>query len=229
MTSAAYKLNLGSDALFMGVALLDRFLEQQQEQPRRAGVARPLSLITAACLSLAVKFHTTAFTRLSAYLALMSCPFTTQHLAAAEVEVLTALDHKLWHVPTTYAQLEGLYEQLQAQGCLVDAPLRNMVSYLSELTLLEVQLLRVPHSHVAAACVVQALLLLRRTASSGVLDALLEAAGCEASKLSWPLSCLAAVHATVTAAAGNGCPYFTTRKHLHPTHLVVAAVAPLLL
>jgi hypothetical protein len=230
MTSAAHKLHLGPDALFLSVALLDRFLQQQQQQPlRQANVASHLGLATAACLSLAVKFQTTAFTPLSAYLALMSCSFQPAHLAAAEVEVLTALDHKLWHVPNTYAHLEGLYEQLEAGGCPMDTPLRHMVSYLSELSLLEVQLLRVPHSHVAAACVVQALLLLRRSCSRQLLDALLAAAGCEASKLSWPLSCLAAVHATVTAAAGNGCPYFTTRKHLQPSRLGVAAVPPLLL
>lgn len=217
MSSTASALHLCSDALFMGVALMDRYLAAAVPTPQQLGCT------ACACLSVASKYEQAASPPLRAFLAFLSPHHTLCQLQEAEVEVLRALDYRISNISTTKQHLAALFQQLNAAGPL-DANLYHLAGYLAELTLLEYNLCETAPEPLAAACLAYALVLL----GCGVSDAgLVKATGMSLVQLQGPLTWLAAVHTTVCAAAGNGCPYAATRKYTHSSCCGVATIPPL--
>jgi G2/mitotic-specific cyclin 1/2 len=225
MSATTHALRLPSEALFLGVSLLDRCQAVRVTAACHTKEATPCSLeqlgLTAcACLALAAKMEAAAAPPLAAYLPYLTPGHTLVQLQQAEVEVLCTLDHKLSNIATTRAFLTSALLRLAHAGGASPA-LCSLCSYLAELTLLEYHLLQAPPSQLAAACLAYTALLLGGGLRSDVLRAL---TGYDMSKLHNTLGWVSAVHATVQAAAANSHPYAATIKYLHPGYSAVASI-----
>jgi G2/mitotic-specific cyclin 1/2 len=225
MTATTHALRLPSEALLLGVSLLDRCQAARVAGARhtKEGAAcslEQLGLTACACLAVAAKMEAAAAPPLAAYLPYLTPGHTLAQLQQAEVEVLCALDHKLSNIATTRSFMTSALLRL-AQAGAAPAALCSLCAYLAELTLLEYHLLQAPPSQLAAACLAYAALLL----CGGLRDEVLRAlTGYDLSKLQNTMGWVSAVHATVQAAAANSHPYAATIKYLHPGYSAVATI-----
>lgn len=160
MISAACSLSLSNDALFLGVACLDRYL---------AAVHIPLDLlqpVSLACLWAAAKYESAIAPRAAVVANLIMDPIgntvsnaatAIQTLIILEASVLKTLDYRLASVATTKHYKHTILEQMAAAspskllGRQQIQQVYNMMSYLTEVSLLEYQLLPYPPSQLAAA------------------------------------------------------------------------------
>jgi hypothetical protein len=212
MASTAAKLQLPLPALFLGVRLLDRLLAapglQQLGQPK-------VGLAACACLAIASKFEQACSPPLRAYLPLLSAGVTLDQLKAAELMVLSAAGFRLQGLSEDHVQqhLGAILQRLAAAGTPRpwQAAVSHLAHYLSEVTLLEAHLVPVPPRQVAAACLAHAMAILGTPMSDTWLSKL---SGFKLQQLEAPIAWIAAVHATLCAAAHNGRPYAPTRKYL---------------
>lgn len=170
MISLTEQIGLNNDTLFKAVACLDRYLSAG---PVSLALLQPVSI---ACLWIASKYEELASIPAVVFAPFMVSPDgqslgseaqAVQLLVKLEIGVLRALDYRLASIITPKAFkhkfLQRLWTDAGAVGKRSDRQhqqLYSMTSYLTEVSLLEYQLLRWPPSMLAAASYALAQLLL---------------------------------------------------------------------
>lgn len=170
MISIAEQLGLTNDTLFTAVAVLDRYLSVV---PVSLALLQPISV---ACLWIASKYE-----ELTALSAAVFAPFmlspdgqslgsethAVQLLVQLEMRVLQALDYRLANIVTTKAYKHWIIQRLWGDAAAVakltqrqHQQLYSLTSYLTEVSLLEYQLLQWPPNMLAAAAYAVAQILL---------------------------------------------------------------------
>lgn len=225
MVEAAWRLGLSNDALFLAVALLDRYLAQQAQPGMGSGAQ--LTLLAAVCLWVAAKYeHCTVPTLDTFSRGLLRGSFSNDAIIAMEVELLKTVDYRIASVTTAKTFLRRVMHDLGAveasRGSCVDEMLYFLTSYLAEVSLLEYSLLSFLPSRVAATAFALAHTLLGRPVGADALKAL---TGYRPEDLAEPMWWLHHVH-TVLAQAGS--LYAITVKYQSPDMGCAAAVRPIL-
>lgn len=171
MIAAAASLGLCNDALFLGVACLDKYLAAVQITPH---LLQPLTI---ACLWIAAKYENAITPRVEVFASLMvdaagnslgAAATSIKLLVMLEAGVLSTLDFRLASIVTTKQHKHGIFQVLWADPPTAAAAvsmsqqqqLYSLTSYLTEVSLMEVQLLPSPPSQVAAAAYALAQVLL---------------------------------------------------------------------
>lgn len=161
MVAAAANLGLGNDALFLSVSCLDRYLATV---PTSANLLQPISV---ACLWIAAKYDCAIAPRAAMFASLMA-DMNGQSLGAAassvdllvmlEAGILKCLDYRLASIATTKDSKHEIIQKMQNSTAVAaklslqqQQLLYSMTSYLTEVSLLEFQLLPCPPSELAAA------------------------------------------------------------------------------
>jgi hypothetical protein len=245
MTHAANERGLSAPVLFAGISLMDRYVIVRG----RAGLMDPLAKdgpsngssgsgsssgsrgstisdiapMLLAFLTLAAKsVSPRSLPPLVRFVQGTSA--TAQQVADAELAVLHALDFRVCGIVTTRDVLDVF---LARERDAVDADTAALARYLAQLTLLEHALLPFKPSQLAAACLMQAELLMasrvadeRSNNSAGADDTMLKRADPRRALLgSDPavqkaMAHLLSVQQVVAAALFNGRPYAATVRHL---------------
>lgn len=169
MIAAAASLCLTNDALFLGVACLDKYLKAATSSPQ---LLQPLSI---ACLWVAAKYDCVIIPPAAAFARFMIDPqgmslggatTSVDLLIMLEASVLETLDYRLASLTTTKEHKHAILEKAwavpkaAALSSQQQQQLYSMVSYLTEVSLLEYQLLPCNADQVAAAAYVLAHVLL---------------------------------------------------------------------
>lgn len=228
MCATSYRLDICSDGLFLGVALLDRFLasNSSSSSSRQDVPLQHMGLASCACLALAAKYEASKSPPLSAYMAFLSPEHSLEQLQDSEVVVLRALDHRLAHIPTLASALAAIFTSLAAVEGAPPLPRRLacLSRYLAELVLLEQRLASLPPPHLAAACFAYALLLTRTSLPA---DLLASGTGYAPQALSRAVAWVAAIHATVCQSSAGGAPYAAALQYGSASACGVAHLPPL--
>jgi hypothetical protein len=232
MVAAAASLGLDNDSLFLAVALLDRYLAAR---PAPLHLLQPTGI---ACLWAAAKYEqcTIPASRFFSQLILGRngvplgpVPAAKQLLVVLEQAVLSAVDFRLASILTPKAFKHCIMQRLcgspaAAQlSCKQLDQLYCMVSYLSEVALLEYQLLPVQPSMLAAAAYGYAHVLLGIPLA---VEALQQLTQHSAEEIARPMEYMCALHATLSTALKLGRPYAVTVKYCDPQVCSVAAIQP---
>jgi Cyclin, N-terminal domain/Cyclin, C-terminal domain len=226
MCATAYRLDICSDGLFLGVALLDRFLACSSSSSSSKLPFQHMGLASCACLALAAKYEASQSPPLAAYMAFLSPEHSLEQLQDSEVVVLRALDYRLAHIPTLHSALTAIFTSLEAAEGAPHLPRRLacLTRYLAELVLLEQRLAALPPPHLAAACFAYALLLTRTALPAQLLAG---STGYAPQQLSSAVAWVAAIHATVCQSSQRGTPYAAALQYGGASAHGVAHLAPL--
>jgi cyclin A len=232
MVAAAASLGLDNDSLFLAAALLDRYLAAR---PAPLHLLQPTGI---ACLWAAAKYEqsTIPASRFFSQLILGrngvplgAVPAAQQLLVVLEQGVLSAVEFRLASIITAKAFKHCIMQRLcgstaAAQlSCKQLDQLYCMVSYLSEVALLEYQLLPVQPSKLAAAAFGYAHVILGIPLSGETLQQLTQHS---AEEIAQPMEYMCALHATLSTALRLGRPYAVTVKYCDPQVCSVAAMQP---
>jgi hypothetical protein len=242
MLSAAARLNLTNDSLFTAVACLDRYLATK---PTPLPLLQPTAI---ACLWVAAKYEQLVVPSVGQFavlvqssggggggssdgsdfsLASAKLAFAKQLLLELEGEMLATLDYRLASIVTVKAFKARLVQRLQAAGGTAKLSRRQLdqlyclMSYLTEVSLLEYRLLPAPPSQVAAAAFVYAFMLLGLPYGGA-----LAVCGYSQLQLQALLEMFCALHTTLSAALQLRRPYNVTVKYCNAAVQGVAYIPP---
>lgn len=164
------QIGLSNDSLFMAVACLDKYLSAA---PVTLPLLQPVSV---ACLWIASKYEELASIPAAVFAPFMVSPDgqslgsetqAVQLLVKLEIGVLQAIDYRLASIVTTKAFKHRIIQRLWSDARTVtqlserqQQQLYSLTSYLTEVSLLEYQLLQWPPSMLASAAYALAQLLL---------------------------------------------------------------------
>lgn len=170
MIALTEQLGLTNDTLFLAVAILDRYLSVA---PVSAALLQPISV---ACLWIASKYEELCSLTAAVFAPYMLSPdgqslgnesHAVQLLLKLEVGVLQALEYRLASIVTTKSFKHKIIQRLWSDEAAVaklshqkHQQLYSLTSYLTEVSLLEYQLLRWRPSMLAAAAYAVAQILL---------------------------------------------------------------------
>eukprot|EP00878_Enallax_costatus_P008435 GHUV01008816.1.p1 GENE.GHUV01008816.1~~GHUV01008816.1.p1 ORF type:complete len:312 (+),score=60.61 GHUV01008816.1:343-1278(+) len=170
MIALTEQLGLTNDTLFLGVAVLDRYLSVA---PVSIALLQPISV---ACLWIASKYEELCSLTAAVFAPYMLSPdgqslgnesHAVQLLVKLEIGVLQALEYRLASILTTKSFKHRIIQRLWSDEAAVaklphhkHQQLYSLTSYLTEVSLLEYQLLRWPPSMLAAAAYAVAQILL---------------------------------------------------------------------
>jgi hypothetical protein len=156
-------------------------------------------------------------------------PAAQQLLVVLEQGVLSAVDFRLASIVTPKAFKHCIMQRLCGSAAAAQLSCRQldqlycMVSYLSEVALLEYQLLPVQPSKLAAAAFGYAHVILGIPLSVETLQQLTQHS---AEEIARPMEYMCALHATLSTALQLGRPYAVTVKYCDPQVCSVAAMQP---
>jgi cyclin A len=231
MVAAAASLGLDNDSLFLAVALLDRYLAAR---PAPLHMLQPTGV---ACLWAAAKYEqsTIPASRFFSQLILGrngvplgAVPAAQQLLVVLEQAVLSAVEFRLASIVTAKAFKHCIMQRLCGSRAAAQLSCKQLdqlyctVSYLSEVALLEYQLLPVRPSMLAAAAFGYAHVVLGIPLSVESLQQLTHTA----EEVALPMKYMCALHATLSTALQLGRPYAVTVKYCDPQVCSVAAMQP---
>jgi cyclin A len=189
MVAAAYACQMTSDALFLAVDCLDRFLSAQP------AARELLHLVAVTCLWLAAKYEEVQAPKLPTFLLLL--PEGTLAKATVldmELRVLRTLGYQLT-LPTAKTFLRLSFQRLGEVA--IDRDLYFLAGYLCECSLLEYSLLHFLPSEVASASFALAHVLLHSPLAGAQLE---RATGYSAARLKPCMAALAALHTDISAS-----------------------------
>eukprot|EP00930_Biecheleria_cincta_P046481 TRINITY_DN32059_c0_g1_i1.p1 TRINITY_DN32059_c0_g1~~TRINITY_DN32059_c0_g1_i1.p1 ORF type:complete len:502 (+),score=101.20 TRINITY_DN32059_c0_g1_i1:43-1548(+) len=147
------KYKLRPETLFLGIALVDRYLEQ------RITARKYLQLVGITALLIAAKFEELYPPQISDFVYVTDKTYTKDDVIKMEISMLTALELNICQ-PTAVHFLE----RYQRINCCTDAH-RDLAQYLLELTLIDYKMLKYAPSHLAAAAILLSNKLLKRQPS----------------------------------------------------------------
>lgn len=135
------KYKLRPETLFLGIALVDRFLEKRVTQRRH------LQLVGVTGLLIAAKFEEVYPPQIHDFVYVTDKAYTREEVVKMEVSMLSVLDFKLCQ--PTAAQFLERYQIVN--GCTEAHG--HLAQYLLELTLVDFKMIRFAPSHLAAAAI----------------------------------------------------------------------------
>lgn len=213
LVEVAAEFGLHQETLFLGVALLDRFLSSSKGVPRTQ-----LQLVAVACMLIASKHEEEMHPSVLDFTNIADNCFMPGDLLRMEGIVLDCLAFRI-NTPTAHTFL-SMYKQalgLQPRTCA-------LASYLAELALLEYDLQSYRPSQVASAATLMAQLYLGDTQSLGHLPAV---ARCSVDQLRPCLRRLLALQQGAHTTRDYSSPYLPVRdKYRGPQWLCVACTTP---
>lgn len=232
MILSSARIGLSNDVLFRAVACFDRYLAAK---PAPLNLLQPVGI---ACLRVSAKFEHVISPSAARYSELIygstgiplgSAPAAKHLLVLLEESVLKALDYRLANIVTAKEFKHQYMQQLSSspEGVRLTAQqldqLYCMTSYLTEIALLEYQLLPWTSSQVAAAAYAYSHVLLGLRLDTDYMQQLTNHG---AEEVQETMEFLDAIHTTLYVALQLGKPYAVTVKYLHASVGCVAAVAP---
>ncbi|KAI8476020.1 MAG: hypothetical protein J3K34DRAFT_477235 [Monoraphidium minutum] len=255
MSDAALTAGLGTDALFLAVGLLDRFLASpaacggacggSSGAAARAGGGSPavgccgfgdfepgrpeLLLLAAACIWVAAKYeHGSWAPGLEVFrVAVLGGRFTTEDLRAMEARLLAAVDYRLASIVTPKAFLRVAFHRLAASEAARGSKVAEDL-YFTTAYIAECALLEYGLLAFRPSEVAAAALALAHALlGRSPAGGLARWAGYGAEAVAEPLRWLRHVHAMVSQAGGRAVPYSATVKYLNPAAAFASAVLPL--
>ncbi|KAL4446358.1 hypothetical protein ABPG77_003165 [Micractinium sp. CCAP 211/92] len=213
LVEVASEFGLHQETLFLGVALLDRFLSSSRGVPRTQ-----LQLVAVACMLIASKHEEEMHPSVLDFTNIADNCFVPGDLLRMEAIVLDCLSFRV-NTPTAHTFL-SMYKQalgLQPRTCA-------LASYLAELALLEYDVQAFRPSQVASAATLMAQLYLGDTESLSHLPAV---ARCSVDQLRPCLRRLLAMQQGAHTARDYSSPYLPVRdKYRGPQWLCVACTTP---
>jgi len=147
------KYKLRPETLFLGIALVDRYLE------KRITARKYLQLVGITALLIAAKFEELYPPQISDFVYVTDKTYAKDDVIKMEISMLTALELNICQ-PTAVHFLE----RYQRINCCTEAH-KDLAQYLLELTLIDYKMLKYAPSHLAAAAILLSNKLLKRQPS----------------------------------------------------------------
>lgn len=213
LVEVAAEFGLHQETLFLGTALLDRFLSAAKGVPRTQ-----LQLVAVACMLIAAKHEEELHPSMLDFTEIADNCFLPADLLRMEAIVLDCLSFRI-NTPTAHTFL-SMYKQalsLQPRTCA-------LASYLAELAILEYELLHMRPSHIAAAATLLAQLYTSDLQSTCHLAAVTQYS---VDDLKPCMRRMLALQRLAHEAAGHTSPYLAVRdKYSSHQWLSVATTTP---